>query len=285
VRLKRQGGKELSQSSRSISIENYIRWPAKAGIVAATMRLVFQKIVVFVSALAVVCGCAAQEQPAAQQPKVKVNVLNVCTPSADEQQEISAALGRVPKRPAFSADYEVDRGRSVLDQGASVLAAANIQVPADSTSADFVRIRREISGAGAYSTVQYSFSRDTRQMVETLVFRVHDPKDLLQVSIEDSASAVTPAAAMLNAATPVSRIKLERFGKSSVVLARCQAQEGGAQIDQSKYDPLFASATSIMGQYRGLLGARKMVPEELLRIGAASKPATTAKGKGPASPK
>jgi hypothetical protein len=249
------------------------------------MRLVFQKTFIFASALMVACGCAAQQSPAAQQPKVKVNVLNVCSPSADEQQEISAALGRVPKSPVFSADYEVDRGRSVLDQGASVLAAANIQVPADSTSADFVRIRKEISGAGAYSTVQYSFSRDTRQMVETLVFRVHDPKDLLQVSIEDSASAVTPPAAMLNAATPVSRIKLERFGKSSVVLARCPAQEGAAQIDQSKYDSLFASATTIMGQYRGLLGARKMVPDELLRISSASKPAAAAKGKSAARPK
>jgi hypothetical protein len=249
------------------------------------MRLVFQKTFVFASALMVACGCAAQQPPAAQQPKVKVNVLNVCSPSADEQQEISTALGRVPKSPVFSADYEVDRGRSVLDQGASVLAAANIQVPADSTSADFVRIRKEISGAGAYSTVQYSFSRDTRQMVETLVFRVHDPKDLLQVSIEDSASAVTPPAVMLNAATPVSRIKLERFGKSSVVLARCPAQEGGAQIDQSKYDSLFASATTIMGQYRGLLGARKMIPDELLRIGGASKPAAAAKGKSAARPK
>ena len=75
---------------------------------------------------------------------------------------------------------------------------------------------------------------------------------------------------MLNAATPVSRIKLERFGKSSVVLARCPGQEGGAQIDQSKYDSLFASATTIMGQYRGLLGARKMIPDELLRIGKTS---------------
>jgi len=53
-------------------------------------------------------------------------------------------------------------------------------------------------------------------MVETLVLRVRDPKDLMEVAIEDSASAVTSASAMLSADTPAARVKLERFGKSSV---------------------------------------------------------------------
>lgn len=215
--------------------------------------------------------CLGQEAGApAQQPKVKVNVLNVCTPSTDEQQEISAALTKIPRRPAFSEDFEVDRGRSVLDQGANPLMANAVTAPSDSAVADFVRLRRDISGASPYSNVQYSFSRDNQQMVETLVFRVRDPKDLLQISIEDSASSVTSAAVMLGSTTPASRIKLERFGKSSVVLARCSGSAEGPAPDQSKLEPLFASASSVLADYRTVFGVRTLVPAELARITSVS---------------
>src|SRR5450759_1701420 len=56
----------------------------------------------------------------AQQPPVKVNVLNVCAPSADEQKELSSALAKVPGKPAFSKDYEVARGHSTLDQSTPI---------------------------------------------------------------------------------------------------------------------------------------------------------------------
>ena len=123
-----------------------------------------------------------------------------------------------------------------------------------------------ITGSGTYSTIQYSFSRDSQQMVETLVLRVRDPKELLQISIEDSASSVTSAATMLGSGTPAARIKLERFGKSSVVLARCSGTADGPAADQSAYEPLFGSASSLLADYRGLLGATTLVPEELSRI-------------------
>ena len=211
-------------------------------------------------------GVCPGQQTTSGQPQVKVNVLNVCTPSAEEQQEIATALDHIPKRPAFSQDFEVDRGRSVLDPSANPLAALKEQVPAGSAVADFVRLRRDLTSSDVYSTVQYSFSRDSKQMVETLVFRVRDPKDLLQVSIEDSASAVTSAAAMLDTTTPAGRIKLERFGKSSVVLARCTGAGEGPAPDQSAYEPLFRSASFIVGKYRGFLGAKTLVPEELTRL-------------------
>jgi len=209
-----------------------------------------------------------------QQPKVKVNVLNVCTPSADEQNEIASALAGIPTKPSFSPDFEVDRGRSVLDPGANPLAMMNGVTPGGgnampmdtAAAADFVRIRHDLAGT-TYLNVQYSFSRDIHQMVETLVFHVRDPKDLLQVSIEDSASSVTSAATMLSATTPTSRIKLERFGKSSVVLARCSASSEGVPPDQSAYEPLFSSASALLSGYRTLLGAKRLVPEELARIG------------------
>ena len=218
--------------------------------------------------------CAAQQPTNQQAPPVKVNVLNVCTPSPDEQKEIATALDAIPKRPAFSADFEVDRGRSVLDPSSNPLMAAGARSMGETAVADFVRMRHDIGGGSQYSTVQYSFSRDNKQMVETLVFRVRDPKDLLQVSLEDSASSVTPASTMLAAATPVSRIKLERFGKPSVVLARCSSMETGQAVDQSKYEPLFSSATAALSSYRDLLSARTLVPQELMRLGRSrAKPA------------
>ena len=212
-----------------------------------------------------------QESKPSQQPQVKVNVLNVCSPSAEEQQEISTALAHIPRHPSFSPDFEVDRGRSILDQNANLLAAAAnaAQASSEAVSADFVRVRHDFTRTSVYSGVQYSFSRDTQQMVETLVFRMREPKDVLQVSIDDSASTVTTASAMLTAATPASRIRLERFGKSSVVLARCAGQNGSPPPDQSAYEPLFSSASSVLSEYRVLLGASKLVPEELARIDGA----------------
>jgi hypothetical protein len=205
------------------------------------------------------------------QPQVKVNVLNVCSPSAGEQQEIASALARVPKQPLFGVDFEIDRGRSSLEVGPGFLQpGSGGQMSSDPGTANWVRLRREFSVQALFSTVQYSFSVDPKNMVETLVFRVRDPKDLLQVSIEDSASAVTTPATMLTSATPASRVKLERFGKSSVVLARCAASEAGPAPDQSAYEPLFQSASAILSNYRGLLGARTTVPEELDRVGGAA---------------
>lgn len=216
----------------------------------------------------------------AQQPPVKVNVLNVCTPSQEEQKEISSALTRVPKQPLFSSDFEVARGRSSLSENPGFLQAGQSAQMSDEPSvANWVRLRREFSLQALFSTVQYSFSDDGKNMIETLVLHVRDPKDLVMVSIEDSASSVTSAAGMLGTSTPASRIKLERFGKSSVVLARCTGVEGGTPPDQSAYEPLFASASSIMTNYRSLLNARRTVPEELTKVRTEARPA----GKGTAA--
>jgi len=127
--------------------------------------------------------------------------------------------------------------------------------------------------------VQYSFSDDGQNMVETLVLHVRDPKDLIQVSMEDSASSVTSADAMLGSNSPASRVRLERFGKSSVALARCQAAEGAPAPDQSAYEPLFRGASDVLANYRALLGVKKIVPEELDKISGESKPKSTAKPK------
>jgi len=220
-------------------------------------------------------AAAACAQPP-QQPPVKVNVINVCAPSADERKELTSALAKVPGKPVFSADYEVARGHSTLDQSTSIPGMQPLP-PGAVSAADWVRVRREFPEATLFSNVQYSFSVDSKDMVETLVLRVRDPKELMQVSIEDSASAVASAAAMLSSNTPVSRVKLERFGKSSVVLARCAGGEGNRATDQSAYEPIFHAASSIMEHYRDALGARKMVPQELARLGVGTSTGTTTK--------
>jgi hypothetical protein len=212
-------------------------------------------------------GWFAAAQQAAP-PQVKVNVLNVCSPAPNEQREIAAALSRIPKQPLFGADFELDRGRSSLEEPPGFLEpGSGARLSSEPATANWVRIRREFAVQALFSTVQYSFSIDPKNMVETLVFRVRDPKELLQVSIEDSASSVTTPATMLTTNTPASRIKLERFGKSSVVLARCSASQAGPAPDQSAYEPLFESASAVLSNYRGLLRAGTTVPEELARIG------------------
>jgi hypothetical protein len=237
------------------------------------------------AAIAIAARASAQQSPAnAQQPPVKLNVLNVCAPSAEEQKELSSALAKVPAKPAFSKDYEVARGHSTLDQNTPIPGMQQLP-PGAVSAADWVRIRREFPDATLFSNVQYSFSVDSKNMVETLVLRVRDPKDLMQVSIEDSASTVTSATAMLSTSTPVSRVRLERFGKASVALARCSGEEGNPATDQTAYEPILHAASSIMERYRDALGARKMVPEELVRMGVGRPTGTTAKtGGGKKSP-
>jgi hypothetical protein len=227
-------------------------------------------------ALAVTLSAQQQAPAGAQQPPVKVNILNVCKPSADEQKELASALAKVPGKPAFGKDFEVARGHSTLDSSTPIPGMQ--PMPAGTVSAaDWVRMRREFPDATLFSNVQYSFSVDAKDMVETLVLRVRDPKDLMQISIEDSASAVASANAMLSTSTPVSRVKLERFGKSSVVLSRCSGAEGNPATDQSAFEPIFSSASAIMERYRDALGARKMVPQELGRLGVATSAKPTAK--------
>jgi hypothetical protein len=236
--------------------------------------------------------CALAQEPASNssggQPQVKVNMLNVCTPSAEEQKEIAAALARIPKQPLFSPDFEVSRGRSTLADMPSFLPVGQgAQVSDEPSIASYVRERKEFSVQAMFSSVQYSFSNDGHNMVETLVLHVRDPKDLIQVSMEDSASSVTTAEVMLTADTPVSRIRLERFGKSSVALARCGATEAGPAPDQSAYEPLFRNASAVLANYRSLLGVSKIVPEELTKVegSAQNKPGPKSKMRRPVEEK
>lgn len=244
-------------------------------------RILFSILFIGILGLANAQQVLAQEpagNPQSNQPQVKVNMLNVCSPSAEEQKEIGAALARVPKEPLFGSDFEVSRGVSTLSDMPSFLSAGQSTHAAGEPSvAKYVRIRREFAVQALFARVQYSFSNDGQNMVETLVLHVRDPKDLIQVSIEDSASSVTSSEAMLGSNSPASRIRLERFGKSSVALARCLAAEGGPAPDQSAYEPLFRGASEVLANYRNRLGVKIVVPEELAKISGESKTKVTVK--------
>lgn len=200
--------------------------------------------------LLVAATLLAQDQPKAQadqsQPQVRVNYLNVCTPSKDEQQEIHAALSHIP--PAkFSADFEISRGQATVP---------------DAPLASYVRVRHEFEPSISFIAAQYSLSLDTKSIVEDLVFRPRDPKDIIQIQLEDTVTGATDARAVLATDTPVDRIKLERFGKPSVVLARCE------NSDQSAYQSLFNEASAVMTRYRTALGTKRLIPRELRELGA-----------------
>jgi len=228
----------------------------------------------------------AQQAPDAQsaQPQVKVNMLNVCTPSAEEQKEIASALARIPKQPLFGPDFEISHGSSTLTDSPSFLQPRkSAESSGEPSVASYVRIRREFAVQALFASVQYSFSNDGQNMIETLVLHVRDPKELIQVSMEDSSSAIGTPEAMVAANTPASRIRLERFGKSSVALARCNGSENGPPPDQSAYESLFRGASEVLTNYRSLLAVRITVPAELAQIpGAAPKPAAKPKSPKPA---
>jgi hypothetical protein len=182
-------------------------------------------------------------KPTNQNPPVKVNIINVCTPAEAEIKEIKDALKKIPAKAGFSPDFEVTRGRASAP-GAD--------------PARYIRLRRELSSDAVFNIVQYSLSSDPKETQEVLVLKAKDPKDLLLVSIEDniSASAASPATA-LETDTPASHIKVERFGKSAIALARCE------NADQSRYENVFTEASKVMAAYRKSLGLRSMFRNEL----------------------
>ncbi|HSM88357.1 MAG TPA: hypothetical protein VLT16_19530 [Candidatus Limnocylindrales bacterium] len=196
------------------------------------------------------------------KPQVKLTYLNVCTPSAEEQAEIKSAFARVSGRPALGRDFEISRGRTTME---------------NSEDSRFVRLRRDLAPESPLMTAQYSMSADPANTIETLVLRMRDPKQFHELSLEDRVSTeAAPPTTVLGVDTPVSRIRLERFSKNSIVLARCQ------DADQSAYEPLFREASDIMARYRKLLELRTAFRADINWLNG--KPARHPAG-GPAAPK
>ena len=212
------------------------------------------------TAVIVIAVAAAQSD---KKTQVKINYLNVCTPSVEEQKELSGALARIPAHPRFSEDFEVSRGRTSLTEPPIKLAGVETEeapAAAGGTS-KWVRVRREFAADSPFVSVQYSVGVDQKNIVETLVFRSREAKDVIQTSLEDSVSASSDPLQVLKVDTPVDRVRIERFGKSSVVLTRCPS------ADQKTYQPLFDQGSSVLAHYRGILGVQQIVPADLKRLG------------------
>lgn len=205
------------------------------------MNRTFRAAILLAPLLVAVCLKAQETSPS---PKVRVNVVNVCTPGELDSRELAAALARIPERPALAADFEIARGRTT-DRG---------------VVSEWVRLRRDFAG-GAFSTLQFLLSTTGTDIEETLVFhfKTAKPGEPLQVAFESAVTQGTPAD-VLASDTPPNRIRLERFGKPSLILARCPS------ADQSAYEPLFRIAAERSSQYRAALNVRATVSAELARL-------------------
>lgn len=204
----------------------------------------------------------AQTPPQRQAtPSIKVNVLNVCSPSTEDQAVLKNALAKARTRTVFAEDFEIARGRATVG---------------DAPSSRYVRLRRDLPPESPLLTAQYSMSRDERNTIETLVLRMRDPKEFHELVLEDrvSTEAASPLT-VLAADTPASRIRIERLGKSSVTLARC------AGAGQNAYEPLFREASELMVQYRKALGLRDSFRQDINWLGNA----TPAKSSAPPAQK
>jgi len=254
-----------------IRLRNCIGWAARAVLSCA--------IPIFIPSaqaqLTPAQPAASQEDSAKTQ--VKVNYLNVCNPSEEEQHELGAALARLPLQSKFAPDFEVSRGRTTMNEPPVKLEGMEAEPSANSGPppiSNWVRLRREFPPNAAFVSAQYSFSVDEKNIVETLVFRSREAKDVIETSLEDKISAVAEAGQALKSDSPVDRIRIERFGKPSIVLARCSA------ADQSVYEPLFQKSSEIMARYRSLLAVRQTVPADLRRLGVGANPAARPSPRG-----
>jgi hypothetical protein len=203
---------------------------------------------------------AGQTPPALPQPKIQVNFLNTCRPARADLEEMGRALSIVKEKPVFSADFEISRGLTTLNEGEA--RAAGAYATSGTIPSVWVRIRKEFPEKAVLSNAQYSLSVEGSSVSEVLALhlredRAGDSKEVLQILISDS--AIGSPAQVAKVDTPPDRIRIERFGKASIVLARC----GG--MDQSAYEPLFLAAGEIFQKYRVAMAVKSVIPVELAR--------------------
>jgi hypothetical protein len=202
---------------------------------------------------------------AAPQPKIQVNFLNTCNHPEGDLAEMVLALAAVRSSPSFSSDFEVSRGITTLTEAEA--RAAGAPAGTGTTPSSWVRIRREFPEKAVLTDVQYSLSVDGDATSEVLAMHLRDSREVLQILISDSVTG-TPAQ-VLKLDTPPDRIRIERFGKSSIVLARCAA------ADQSGYESIFATAREILEKYRVAMAVASVVPGELARLPKAKESKST----------
>lgn len=166
------------------------------------------------------------------------------------------ALARVKAQPSFAADFEISRGVTTLTEAAA--RAAGMPAGSSGTPSTYVRIRKDFPENALLTDAQYSLSVEGSSTSEALALHLRDSPEVLQILISDSVTG-TPSQ-VVKVDTPPDRIRIERFGKSSIVLARC------GTVDQSAYEPLFQAAANILGKYREAMAVKSVVPSELAHL-------------------
>jgi len=239
---------------------------------SAKVRVIGVSIAPLIMLLA---GAASAQEPASAgagaqagtQTKIQVNFLNSCRPAQADLEEMGRALALVKERPRFAADFEISRGVTTLTEAEA--RATGAPEGAAASPSRWVRIRKEFPEKALLTDAQYSLSVEGDSASETLALHLRESKEALQILISDSVTG--SAAQVVKANTPPDRIRIERFGKASIVLARCGA------TDQSAYEPMFRAADEIMEHYRAAMAVRTVVPTELGQLprGKESKAADT----------
>ena len=107
-----------------------------------------------------------------------------------------------------------------------------------------------------FSSVQYSFSNDGQNMVETLVLHVRDPKDLIQVSMEDSASAISSAAAWSPRILPSVGSGWNVSENRQSLWRAAQVRKTDLRRTRAPMNRYFAAVQKCLPTIGGLLGAR-----------------------------
>ncbi len=219
---------------------------------------VFKLTFMFMLALTAGAQQAPKKDTTQGKPQVRVNYLNVCTPSDEEQAVLKGVLDRISARPSFADDFEISRGRTTLK---------------DAPSSRYVRLRRDFPAQSTWMTAQYSMATDANATIEILVLRPRDPKEFLQVEMEDSvSSAAAPPLTVLASDTPPVRMRIERLSKGAVALSRCEG------ADQSAYEPVFKQMANIMAQYRAALGMRTIFRSDIAWLGGTKPEGTKPSG-------
>jgi len=218
----------------------------------------------FTMALLSAAATAQTAAPSKSDVPVRISYINVCSPEPSELAELRDTLLAAPSKPSFAVDMETSRGRSLVKESAQ----EGSQPTTGGVITDWVRLSRDFPEDSHYMDAQYSLGRAGGQFEETLVLHLRPAKSgvgaALQLILSDQFALSSPYARL--AAPAPTRLRLERFGKSSVVLARCK---GG---DQSSYEPLFARANELMKAYRAALRTSQVAPAELRRLSEEAQP-------------
>ncbi|MDR3764858.1 MAG: hypothetical protein P4M01_12265 [Acidobacteriota bacterium] len=213
--------------------------------------------------LAAGLSAAAQTAPTAtpaapaigDKPKYKVSLVNSCRPSPADASEMRHLLEPFRAKPAYSGDFEIARGVTTLSEAEAL--ASGVASDTAGKPSHWVRLSRDLTEKSALSGAQYSLSHEDRSVTEVLVLHLRNTDKAMQIVF--SSTVTGSPEQVLRTLTPPDHIRIERYGHSSLMLARCP-------VDQALYEPLFTLGREIFATYRETMGVERIVPEELERL-------------------